>query len=92
MKFRKKPVAISAWLWDETNAMREMLQGLGMETSGWSGHVDRPDECKELRIKTLEGYMSVCRGDWIIRGVAGEFYPCNPDIFSQTYEPCEGKS
>lgn len=86
MKFRKKPVVIDAWVWDETNSTREMLAGLGMETSGWSGHVARPDECKGLRIKTLKGYMSVSYGDWIIRGVAREFYPCKPDIFKATYE------
>ncbi len=40
-------------------------------------------------IKTLEGEMHASPGDWIIRGVQGEFYPCKPDIFEQTYEPVE---
>ena len=40
-------------------------------------------------IDTLEGGHIVCPGDWIIKGVAGEFYPCKPDIFAQTYEPVE---
>lgn len=40
-------------------------------------------------IRTLEGDMAVSAGDWIIRGVAGEFYPCKPDIFEQTYERVE---
>lgn len=43
-----------------------------------------------LSIGTLEGEMIASPGDWIIRGVAGEFYPCKPDIFSATYEPAEG--
>jgi hypothetical protein len=41
---------------------------------------------KVLRIKTLEGEMAANKGDWIIRGVNGEFYPCKPDIFQKTYE------
>ena len=40
-------------------------------------------------IVTLEGDMLVGEGDWIIRGVKGEFYPCKPDIFAMTYEPAE---
>ena len=40
-----------------------------------------------LKIKTLEGVMTAQRGDWIILGVAGELYPCKPDIFATTYEP-----
>lgn len=38
-------------------------------------------------IATLEGAMTVSVGDWIIKGVQGEFYPCKPDIFAETYEP-----
>jgi hypothetical protein len=43
----------------------------------------------ELTIKTLEGELHVSIGDWIIRGVNGELYPCKPDIFEKTYEPVE---
>ena len=44
-------------------------------------------------IQTLEGDHLARKGDWIIRGVHGEFYPCKPDIFAKTYEPAEeGKS
>jgi hypothetical protein len=42
-----------------------------------------------ITIPTLEGDMTASPGDWIIRGVAGEFYPCKPDIFDATYEPVE---
>jgi hypothetical protein len=46
-----------------------------------------------LRIKTLEGVMSVRIGDWIIKGVNGELYPCKPDIFEKSYEPvCAGET
>lgn len=41
-----------------------------------------------LLIRTLEGVMEARDGDWIIKGVKGEFYPCKPDIFAATYEPC----
>jgi len=41
----------------------------------------------ELVIRTLEGDMRATYGDWIIKGVQGEFYPCKPDIFTATYEP-----
>ena len=83
-KFRKKPVVIEAWQWDESH---ETLESIGCQHSGYEGHVDRPDECKCLSIETLEGVMRVQPGDWIIKGVNGEFYPCKPDIFEKTYEP-----
>ena len=41
----------------------------------------------KMRIPTLEGEMTASRRDWIIRGIAGEIYPCKPDIFEATYEP-----
>ena len=83
---------IEAWLWNETSALLEDLKLRGLRWSGNTGHRDRPDECTNLRIKTLEGTMRVDLGDWIIRGIAGEFYPCKPDIFAATYEPVEEPS
>jgi hypothetical protein len=53
---------------------------------GLNGTATYGDE-PSLRIRTLEGVMTASPGDWVIRGVAGEFYPCKPDIFSATYEP-----
>lgn len=90
MKFRKKPVMIEAWCWNETQMLRRELESRGMVTTGHTGHRDRPDECTNMRIRTLEsgsGSHVVDPGDWIIRGVKGEFYPCKPDIFAATYEP-----
>ncbi len=46
-------------------------------------------EDKGYNLKTLEGTMHASPGDWIIRGVNGEFYPCKPDIFGLTYEPAQ---
>jgi hypothetical protein len=43
-----------------------------------------------LTIPTLEGPLSAQPGDWIIKGIKGEFYPCKPDIFDATYDPAEG--
>ena len=45
------------------------------------------DENPTLVIHTLEGDMTTTQGDWIIKGVKGEFYPCKPDIFEQTCDP-----
>jgi len=77
--FRKKPVVIEAELWDGT--LRR-----AREIASWSADAVAV-AYTELRIKTLEGEMAVLPGDWIIKGVKGEFYPCKPDIFEQTYEP-----
>ena len=83
MKYRKKPVIIEAVQWDESH---ETLKKIGCGRVSFSGHRDRPDECTNLRIETLEGAMAVSRGDYIIKGVKGEFYPCKADIFEMTYE------
>lgn len=80
-KFRKKPVVIEAVQWRGTNQdeMSLFLQR-GVTVIG-SMHSPK------LVIVTLEGEMNADVGDWIIRGVAGEFYPCKPHIFTETYEP-----
>ena len=76
-KFRKKPVVIDAYQYLDTN-VRTIHDFVGDQ---WVWKAGVP------HIRTLEGDMTVAYGDWIIRGVQGEFYPCNPDIFEQTYEP-----
>lgn len=80
MKFRKKPVEIEAVQWE--GRLGDILWFLTDEFS-----VDDNDQ--SLYIPTLEGEMRANVGDWIIRGVAGEFYPCRADIFEQTYEAVE---
>ena len=82
-KYRKKPVVIEAWIWDET---KETFNQIGCLSMSSSGHLERPNEMTQLRILTLEGTMRVDKGDYIIKGVKGEFYPCKSDIFQMTYE------
>lgn len=80
-QFRKKPVIVEAWPFDggwET-AQPIVHAGAIQQITFYPGR-------HTLRIKTLEGDMTASAGDWIIRGVAGEFYPCKPDIFEATYE------
>ncbi len=82
MKFRKKPVDVEAVQWTGNNAERcyQFCPPLLKETNRCNGR---------LTIPTLEGKMQAETGDWIIKGVKGEFYPCKPDIFALTYEPVE---
>ena len=81
-KFRKKPVIVEAIQWTGKNLdeLRRFMKGNLPDL----GAVGRPDS---LIIYTLEGNHYANIGDWIIKGVKGEFYPCKPDIFEQTYEP-----
>ena len=85
-KFRKKPVVIEAWLWDETKTT--FLQ-IGCKSLSSGDHSSYPDFMNNLRIETLEGIMSADKGDYIIKGIKGEFYPCKPDIFKLTYDAIE---
>lgn len=90
MKFRKKPVVIDAWQWDgrsEEGAPGWFVEGRKNVFSGKPGSILR--NYNQLQILTLEGMMYASTGDWIIRGVKGEIYPCKPAIFAQTYEPVE---
>jgi len=86
MKFRKKPVVIEAVQWNGNNL--EQVSDLALEpsTSEVIRHFGGDDY---LYIDTLEGTMRADKGDWIIKGVKGEIYPCKPDIFEATYEPAE---
>lgn len=84
MQFRKKPVVIDATNWDGGNVEHVMDWA-----SGLSGEAHLRFDGNVIFIQTLEGEMRCDPGDWIIRGVKGEFYPCKPDIFAQTYEPVE---
>lgn len=96
VKYRKKPVEIEAMLLDGTNAdMHAVYQWIERNTQGSfdpmaaevpATGVSIDPATGFLLIATLEGVMQAKPGDWIIRGVAGEFYPCKPDIFAATYE------
>lgn len=83
-KFRKKPVVIEAWQFtDETK--NQVFNSVTCNRVATFDAVGNPT----LTIQTLEGDMVAVEGDWIIKGVKGEFYPCKPDIFEATYEPAE---
>jgi len=81
MKYRKKPVVIEAiqFTGDNHNECCEFIEG------NFDNTLNYPN------IKTLEGIMRIDKGDFIIRGVKGEYYPCKPDIFEHTYEPIDYK-
>lgn len=85
MKYRKKPVVIEAVQFDDSVECFETLGWLGLDPVRVGYDVKPP----VLRIDTLEGEMTAQLGDYIIRGVNGEFYPCKPDIFEKTYEKVE---
>lgn len=80
-RYTKKPVTIEA-MHLSAYAMEDACAWIGVDA------YRRPDETG-LRIKTLEGEMHAEIGDWIIKGVKGEFYPCKFDIFRATYGPRE---
>ena len=86
MFFKKKPVIIEAIQWDGKIKTLQQLSAMGMETSQYAAG-GAFVEIASLHIKTLEGEHLVQVGDWIIRGVQGEFYSCRLDIFELTYEP-----
>lgn len=79
MKFRKKPVEIDAVRWTGNN-LDEIAVLIGPATNIFRKY-------SHLKIKTLEGTMVCSKGDWLVKGVKGEFYPVRHDIFEQTYEP-----
>lgn len=81
MRFRKKPVVIDAIQWDGNN-----LADVDTIADTHGAHRVFIVDQYRLAIETLEGTMTADVGDWIIRGVQGELYPCKPDIFEQTYE------
>jgi len=94
-RYRKKPVEIEAMQWDGTAESFAELQQWGnldtfvIESVATSTGGGDPRWFDRLIVPTLEGQMRADKGDWIIRGVKGEFYPCKPDIFAATYEEVE---
>lgn len=83
-KFRKKPVVIEAIQLTKEN----VVDVLSFCNSSGNIVASNEDEMG-ISILTLEGTMTANTGDYIIKGVKGEFYPCKPDIFEQTYEEVE---
>lgn len=85
-QYRKKPVVIDAFRWtggpDQEEDPIWAIEAIKSGRMYYQGG-DEP----YMTIKTLKGTMRANVGDWIIRGVVGEIYPCKPDIFAATYEP-----
>lgn len=77
--YRKKPVIVEAVQWNGRNEM-EIARFIG-------GNLEMDDD--GLLIHTLEGTMKASVGDYVIKGVNGEFYPCKPGIFEKTYVPVD---
>lgn len=84
MKYRKKPVIIEAFQFtdDEPETLIELQEFMDRDVRVSYKNPENP----VLKIETLEGVMDASIGDYIIKGVRGEFYPCKPDIFKATYE------
>lgn len=83
-RYRKKPVVIDAIRWDGKD-IEPVMAFMHPEAPIYMGEFfSNADEL--VGIATLEGTMVAQKGDWIIKGVQGEFYPCKPDIFEATYE------
>lgn len=90
--FRKKPVVIEAFQLTEKLAKRVWWEGESLPfpqltLSGTRNPELRTISSFYISIRTREGTMRADPGDWVIKGVKGEFYPCKPDIFAATYEP-----
>ncbi|HAY3897749.1 TPA: hypothetical protein JRS25_003692 [Escherichia coli] len=84
MKYRKKPVVIEAVQYKgDLDSIKEVIDFIGYIPQIIEGCETHH---KFLKIKTLEGEHIASEGDFIIKGVNGEFYPCKPDIFEKTYE------
>lgn len=83
MKYRKKPVVIEAIQWDGSAKHGIQIRqafGPGVEVNEGGLYV-------ELTCQTREGPLKAIPGDWVIRGVFGEVYPCMDEVFQATYEP-----
>lgn len=90
MKFRKKPVIIDAIQYSGSN-VNEILSFVGKDLVVEQVYQGKLPTIYELYIETLEGRMRIGVGDYVIRGIKEEFYPCKPDIFEATYEKIEGE-
>lgn len=81
MKYHKKPIVIEAIQYNGEN-WNDICEFMPVPKNGYGDPKDF-----SIVIVTLEGEMRAVKGDWIIRGIKGEYYPCKPDIFEATYEP-----
>ena len=101
VKYRKRPVVIDAvqLCWANWNEVCEIFTDIVTEQNPARSVSTYSDMCGEdgpeyieLSIPTLEGVHTARHGDWLIRGIKGEVYPCKPDIFASTYEAVYSRS
>ncbi|MFB5623347.1 MAG: hypothetical protein ACE5RP_00300 [Nitrosopumilus sp.] len=85
-KFKKKPVVIEAIQWNGNNN-EEVVDFIGWDNLNAEFKENESDV--NFSISTLKGDMKVSMGDWVIKGIKGEFYTCKPEIFEETYELVE---
>lgn len=85
-KFRKKPVVVDAFQWWPSRYAEDFPEWFSSAIANGIVFYQGGDN-PYCTIETLEGAMKVSSGDYVIRGVKGEMYPCKPDIFEATYEP-----
>lgn len=83
-RFRKRPVVVEAMQW---NGRRELPDPFNVGAIRYCEEGFVHDPRPYLSIKTLDSVAYAFPGDWIVRGTAGEFYPCRSDVFAETYEP-----
>lgn len=88
MKYRKKPVVIDAMVLTR-NFADIVVDFIGKENIESYNLGEFTEDSCYINIKTLEGVIKASENDYIIKGIQGEFYPCKPDIFHQTYEKVE---
>jgi hypothetical protein len=88
--YRKKPVVVEARKFETNNEPDSInMNGLVLWMNQGSPVIRAWHNGTDIYIETLEGQMKATVGDWVVRGVSGEFYPVKPDIFAATYEPTE---
>ncbi len=86
-RFRKKPIIIEAEQWFMLGDVPEAaITPMDNKGSDWICEICNHKAQEHGKLRTLEGYHIVCPGDWIVKGIRGEFYPVKPDIFKELYE------
>lgn len=92
--FKKKPVVVQAHQLPEDESLypyaaRNILNWI-LEESSYSANAYIDSATDQIKIFTLEGLMTAKPGWWIIKGIEGEFYSCDPEVFKKSYEEVEG--
>jgi len=89
-RYQKRPIIVQAWQWDGKEpgiGGRPCPVWIGEAIIIYARDSSALGDSRRLLIDTLEGVMTARKGDWIIKGIEGEIYPCKPEIFAKTYMP-----